>query len=208
MEFKLIDNKGKASAKTVKASDEIFAQEFKEGLVHQLVVSYQSNARVATRAQKTRAEVRHSTKKPFRQKGTGNARAGMTSSPLWRSGGRTFPNKPNENFSKKLNKKAYRVGMKSIFSELARQERLVFVEEFSVDQPKTKSFIEKVKTFEVKNNLLILTDSFNENLYLAARNVPSALVVEAQYVDPVSLVHCEKVVVTAGALKKIEEMFA
>jgi large subunit ribosomal protein L4 len=208
MEFKLIDNKGKASAKTVKASDEIFAQEFKEGLVHQLVVSYQSNARVATRAQKTRAEVRHSTKKPFRQKGTGNARAGMTSSPLWRSGGRTFPNKPNENFSKKLNKKAYRVGMKSIFSELARQERLVFVEEFSVDQPKTKSFIEKVKTFEVKNNLLILTDSFNENLYLAARNVPNALVVEAQYVDPVSLVHFEKVVVTAGALKKIEEMFA
>jgi large subunit ribosomal protein L4 len=208
MEFKLIDNKGKASAKTVKASDEIFAQEFKEGLVHQLVVSYQSNARVATRAQKTRAEVRHSTKKPFRQKGTGNARAGMTSSPLWRSGGRTFPNKPNENFSKKLNKKAYRVGMKSIFSELARQERLVFVEEFSVDQPKTKSFIEKVKNFEVKNNLLILTDSFNENLYLAARNVPNALVVEAQYVDPVSLVHFEKVVVTAGALKKIEEMFA
>jgi large subunit ribosomal protein L4 len=208
MEFKLIDNKGKASAKTVKASDEIFAQEFKEGLVHQLVVSYQSNARVATRAQKTRAEVRHSTKKPFRQKGTGNARAGMTSSPLWRSGGRTFPNKPNENFSKKLNKKAYRVGMKSIFSELARQERLVFVEEFSVDQPKTKSFIEKVKNFEVKNNLLILTDSFNENLYLEARNVPNALVVEAQYVDPVSLVHFEKVVVTAGALKKIEEMFA
>jgi large subunit ribosomal protein L4 len=208
MEFKLIDSKGKASTKTLKASDEIFAQEFKEGLVHQLVVSYQSNARVATRAQKTRAEVRHSTKKPFRQKGTGNARAGMTSSPLWRSGGRTFPNKPNENFSKKLNKKAYRVGMKSIFSELARQERLVFVEEFSVDQPKTKSFIEKVKNFEVKNNLLILTDSFNENLYLAARNVPNALVVEAQYVDPVSLVHFEKVVVTAGALKKIEEMFA
>ncbi|MEK9771289.1 MAG: 50S ribosomal protein L4 [Nitrosomonadales bacterium] len=208
MEFKLVDNKGKTSTKTLKVSDEIFAQEFKEGLVHQLVVSYQSNARVATRAQKTRAEVRHSTKKPYRQKGTGNARAGMTSSPLWRSGGRTFPNKPNENFSKKLNKKAYRVGMKSIFSELARQDRLVFVEDFSVDQPKTKSFIEKVKNFEVKNNLLILTDSFNENLYLASRNVPSALVVEAQYVDPVSLVHFEKVVVTAGALKKIEEMFA
>src|SRR6056300_1158350 len=188
MDIKLVDNKGKASTKKVKASDAIFAQDFKESLVHQLVVSYMANARVATRAQKTRAEVKHSTRKPFRQKGTGNARAGMTSSPIWRSGGRAFPNRPDENYSKKVNKKAYRAGMKSIFSELVRQDRLTVVEEFKVDKPKTKSF--------------------DENLYLSSRNVPSALVVEARYIDPVSLVHFSKVIVTEKAIKTIEEMFA
>jgi large subunit ribosomal protein L4 len=202
MDIKLVDNKGKASTKKVKASDAIFAADFKESLVHQLVVSYMANARVATRAQKTRAEVKHSTRKPFRQKGTGNARAGMTSSPIWRSGGRAFPNRPDENYSKKVNKKAYRAGMKSIFSELVRQDRLTVVEEFKVDKPKTKSFNELIK------NVLVITNEFDENLYLSSRNIPTALVVEARYIDPVSLVHFSKVIVTEQALKTIEEMFA
>jgi large subunit ribosomal protein L4 len=208
MDIKLVDNKGKASAKKIKASDAIFSQDFNESLVHQLVVSYMANARVATRAQKTRAEVKHSTRKPFRQKGTGNARAGMTSSPIWRSGGRAFPNRPDENYSKKLNKKAYRVGMKSILSELVRQERLTVVEEFKVDKPKTKSFLELVKNFNVEQNVLIVTNDFDENLYLSSRNIPTALVVEARYIDPVSLVHFSKVIVTQEAIKTIEEMFA
>jgi large subunit ribosomal protein L4 len=208
MDIKLVDNKGKASAKKIKASDAIFSQDFNESLVHQLVVSYMANARVASRAQKTRAEVKHSTRKPFRQKGTGNARAGMTSSPIWRSGGRAFPNRPDENYSKKLNKKAYRVGMKSILSELVRQERLTVVEEFKVDKPKTKSFLELVKNFNVEQNVLIVTNDFDENLYLSSRNIPTALVVEARYIDPVSLVHFSKVIVTQEAIKTIEEMFA
>ena len=207
MEIKLVDNQGKTSAKKIKASDAIFAQDFKETLVHQLVVSYMANQRVATRAQKTRGEVKHSTRKPFRQKGTGNARAGMTSSPIWRSGGRAFPNRPDENFSKKINKKAYRAGMKSILSELLRQERLTVVEEFKVDKPKTKVFNSVVKKFSSDQNILIITNEFDENLYLSSRNIPSALVVEARYIDPVSLVHFSKVVVTKDALKTIEEMF-
>ena len=208
MEIKLVDNQGKTSAKKIKASDAIFAQDFKETLVHQLIVSYMANQRVATRAQKTRGEVKHSTRKPFRQKGTGNARAGMTSSPIWRSGGRAFPNRPDENFSKKINKKAYRAGMKSILSELLRQERLTVVEEFKVDKPKTKVFNSVVKKFSSDQNILIITNEFDENLYLSSRNIPSALVVEARYIDPVSLVHFSKVVVTKDALKTIEEMFA
>ena len=208
MDIKLVDNKGKVSSKKVKASDNIFAADFKESLVHQLVVSYMANARIATRAQKTRAEVKHSTRKPFRQKGTGNARAGMTSSPIWRSGGRAFPNRPDENFSKKVNKKAYRAGMKSILSELIRQERLTVVEEFKVDKPKTKSFNDLIKNFNIETNVLVITNKFDENLHLSSRNIPTALVVEARYIDPVSLVHFSKVIMTEQALKTIEEMFA
>ena len=208
MDIKLVDNKGKTSSKKIKASDNIFAADFKESLVHQLVVSYMANARIATRAQKTRAEVKHSTSKPFRQKGTGNARAGMTSSPIWRSGGRAFPNRPDENFSKKVNKKAYRAGMKSILSELIRQERLTVVEEFKVDKPKTKSFNDLIKNFNIETNVLVITNKFDENLHLSSRNIPTALVVEARYIDPVSLVHFSKVIMTEEALKTIEEMFA
>ena len=208
MDIKLVDNKGKTSSKKIKASDNIFAADFKESLVHQLVVSYMANARIATRAQKTRAEVKHSTRKPFRQKGTGNARAGMTSSPIWRSGGRAFPNRPDENFSKKVNKKAYRAGMKSILSELIRQERLTVVEEFKVDKPKTKSFNDLIKNFNIETNVLVITNKFDENLHLSSRNIPTALVVEARYIDPVSLVHFSKVIMTEEALKTIEEMFA
>ena len=208
MEFKILDNKGKLSKKTLTASDATFGIDFNEALIHKLVVSYMSNARSGTRSQKTRAEVKHSTRKPFKQKGTGNARAGMTSSPIWRGGGRAFPNRTDENFVKKINKKAYRTGMKSILSELVRQDRLSIVEEFKVQAPKTKDFIAKIKSLGVTDKVLILVDSFDENLYLASRNLPHILVVEARYADPVSLVHFPKVIATTGSVKQLEEMFA
>ena len=208
MEFKILDNQGKVSKKTLTASDAIFGEDFNEALIHKLVVSYMSNARSGTRSQKTRAEVKHSTRKPYRQKGTGNARAGMTSSPVWRGGGRAFPNRTDENFVKKVNKKAYRVGMKSILSELVRQDRLSIVEEFKVEAPKTKDFIAKMKSLGVTDRVLILVDSFDENLYLASRNLPHILVIEARFADPVSLVHFPKVIATAGSVKQLEEMFA
>jgi large subunit ribosomal protein L4 len=208
MEFKILDNQGKLSKKTLTASDAIFGEDFNEALIHKLVVSYMSNARSGTRSQKTRAEVKHSTRKPYRQKGTGNARAGMTSSPVWRGGGRAFPNRTDENFIKKINKKAYRVGMKSILSELVRQDRLSIVEEFKVEAPKTKDFIAKMKSLGVTDRVLILVDSFDENLYLASRNLPHILVIEARFADPVSLVHFPKVIATAGSVKQLEEMFA
>ena len=208
MEFKILDKSGKDSKKTHKASDEIFGSEFNESLIHQLVTSYMSNGRSVTRAQKTRGEVKHSTRKPFRQKGTGNARAGMTSSPIWRGGGRAFPNRPVENYTQKINKKAYRVAMKSILSELVRQERLSIIEEFKVESPKTKQFVEKIKTLGITENVLVLIDSFDENLYLSSRNLINVLVVEAKYADPVSLVHFSKVIATTEAVKQLEEMFA
>ncbi len=208
MEFKILNNQGKLSKKTLTASDAIFGEDFNEALIHKLVVSYMSNARSGTRSQKTRAEVKHSTRKPYRQKGTGNARAGMTSSPVWRGGGRAFPNRTDENFVKKINKKAYRVGMKSILSELVRQDRLSIVEEFKVEAPKTKDFIAKMKSLGVTDRVLILVDSFDENLYLASRNLPHILVIEARFADPVSLVHFPKVIATAGSVKQLEEMFA
>jgi len=208
MEFKILDNQGKLSKKTLTASDAIFGEDFNEALIHKLVVSYMSNARSGTRSQKTRAEVKHSTRKPYRQKGTGNARAGMTSSPVWRGGGRAFPNRTDENFVKKINKKAYRVGMKSILSELVRQDRLSIIEEFKVEAPKTKDFVAKMKSLGVTDRVLILVDAFDENLYLASRNLPHILVIEARYADPVSLVHFPKVIATAGSVKQLEEMFA
>ena len=158
--------------------------------------------------QKDREEVRHSTKKPFNQKGTGRARAGMTSSPIWRGGGRTFPNAPDENFSHKVNKKMYRAGMQSILSELVRQDRLTVVEEFAVDAPKTKLLADKIKGMGCTQGVLVVTDNFDENLYLSARNLPHVLVVEAQHADPVSLVRFPRVIVTTNAVKKLEEMLA
>jgi large subunit ribosomal protein L4 len=208
MEFKILDKVGKVSKKTHKASDAIFDNDFNESLIHQIVTSYMSNGRSVTRAQKTRSEVKHSTRKPFRQKGTGNARAGMTSSPIWRSGGRAFPNRPDENYTHKINKKAYRAGMKSILSELVRQKRLSIIEEFKVDTPKTKQFVEKIKTLGIEDNVLVLIAAFDENLYLSSRNLTNVLVVEAKYADPVSLVHFSKVIATPGAVKQLEEMFA
>lgn len=208
MELKLIDKNGKAAKKGVTVSEATFAREFNEALVHQVVVAYMANARTATRAQKGRDTVAHTTHKPYAQKGTGNARSGMTSSPIWRGGGRAFPNSPNENFSHKVNRKAYRAGMQTILSELVRQERLSVVEEFSVDTPKTKALAEKIKGMGYAEGVLVLTDSFNENLYLSSRNLTNVMVVEAQYADPVSLVRFPNVVATAGAVKKLEEMLA
>jgi large subunit ribosomal protein L4 len=208
MEFKILDKKGNLSAKTISASDNAFGKDFNESLIHQLVSSYMANGRSGTRAQKNRAEVKHSTRKPFAQKGTGRARAGMTSSPIWRGGGRAFPNRPDENFTQKLNKKAYRAGMRSILSELVRQDRLSVIEEFKVDLPKTKQFLKKIKALGIKGNVLILIEDFDENLYLSSRNIPHVLVVEAKHADPVSLVHFQKVIATTGAVKQLEEMFA
>jgi len=206
MELKLINDQGQ-QASTLSASDALFGRDYNEALVHQLVVAYQANARSGNRAQLTRAEVRHSTKKPFRQKGTGNARAGMTSSPLWRGGGRIFPNKPEENFSQKVNRKMYRAGVAAILSQLAREDRLVVVENFAIDAPKTKLVAQKLKGMGL-GSVLVITDNLDDNLLLASRNLPNVLVLEAQHADPVSLVHFPKVVMTKGAVAKMEEMLA
>jgi len=208
MELKLVDKNGKQAKKGVTVSDDTFGREFNEALVHQVVVAYMANARTATRAQKGRDTVAHTTHKPYAQKGTGNARAGMSSSPIWRGGGRAFPNSPNENFSHKVNRKAYRAGMQTILSELVRQERLNVVEEFVVATPKTKALAEKIKGMGYEGAVLVLTDGFDENLYLSSRNLINVMVVDAQYADPVSLVRFPNVVATAAAVKKLEEMLA
>lgn len=204
MELKLINDQGQAT-ESVNASDVAFGREFNEDLVHQVVTAYMANARTATRAQKGRSEVAKSTRKPFRQKGTGNARAGMASSPLWRGGGKTFPNGPEENFSHKVNKKMHRAGMQSILSELARIGRLQVVEEFKIDTPKTKQMVQKIKSLGFES-VLVVTDDLDENLYLSSRNLPNVLVIEAQHADPVNLVRFPNVVLTRNAVKKFEEM--
>lgn len=204
MDLKLVNDQGQATA-TVAAADTVFNREFNEPLVHQIVVAYQANARQGTRAQKDREEVKHSTKKPWRQKGTGRARAGMTSSPIWRGGGRTFPNSPDENFTHKVNKKMYRVGLCSILSKLAKDDRLMVVDGWKLDTPKTKPFAEKLKAMGLES-VLIITDALDENLYLASRNLKNVLVVEPRYADPLSLIHFKKVVVTRSAVTKLEEM--
>ncbi len=206
MQLELLNAEGKSTEK-VDAPDTVFAREYNEALVHQVVVAYQANARQGTRKQLTRAEVKHSTKKPFRQKGTGRARAGMTSSPLWRGGGRTFPNTPDENFSHKVNKKMYRAGMASILSQLARDGRLAVVDAISVDAPKTKLLAQKFKGMGL-DSVMLIADNVDENLLLASRNLANVLVVEPRYADPLSLVFYKKVLVTKGAIEQLKEMFA
>ena len=206
MEIKLLQDNGQLGA-GVQASPEVFEREYNEALVHQVVVAYQANARSGNRAQKDREQVKHSTKKPWRQKGTGRARAGMTSSPLWRGGGRIFPNMPDENFTQKINKKMYRAGMASIFSQLAREGRLAVVDSFKVESPKTKLLAAKFKAMNL-DSVLVIAEEVDENLYLASRNLVNILIVEPRYADPVSLVHFKKVVVTKGAVDKLKEMFA
>lgn len=204
MELKLINEMG-LSAATLSASDALFAREYNEALIHQIVVAYQANARSGNRAQKDREQVKHSTKKPFRQKGTGRARAGMTSSPLWRGGGRIFPNSPEENFSQKVNRKMYRAGMASILSQLAREDRLVVVEDIQMDTPKTRSFAQRLKGMGL-DSVLVVTDTLDENLYLASRNLPSVLVLDVAETDPLSLIRFPKVLLTKSAVSKMEEM--
>ena len=206
MELNLLNEQGQASAK-VDAPDTIFGREFNEPLIHQVVVAFQANARSGNRAQKDRSEVRHSTKKPWRQKGTGRARAGMTSSPLWRGGGKIFPNSPDENFSHKVNKKMYRAGMRSILSQLAREGRLSVIEGLTLESPKTKLLAAKVKAMGL-GSVLVITDNLDENLLLASRNLPHVLVVEPHQADPVSLVHFDRVLITRPALAQVQEMLA
>ena len=206
MELKVINEKGEAQ-KSVDASETLFGREYNEALVHQIVVAFQANARQGTRAQKDREQVKHSTKKPFRQKGTGRARAGMTSSPMWRGGGRIFPNKPDENFTQKLNRKMYRAGMASILSQLVREERLSVVEALTLEQPKTKLLAGKLAAMGLAE-VLILTDKVDENLLLSARNLPNVMVLEARHADPVSLMRFERVLVTRAAVKSLEEALA
>lgn len=206
MELKLLNEQGQP-ASTVAAADTVFGRDFNEPLIHQVVIAYQANARSANSKQKDRSEVRHSTKKPFRQKGTGRARAGMTSSPLWRGGGKIFPNSPDQNYSHKVNRKMYRAGMCSILSQLAREDRVMVVESMSVDAPKTKLLVEKLKVMGLVS-VLVLTDGADENLILASRNLPNVLVLEARHADPVSLVHFDKVLMTKPALAAVQEMLA
>jgi large subunit ribosomal protein L4 len=206
MQLELLNEQGQAASK-VDAPETVFGREYNEALVHQIVVAYQANARQGTRAQKDREQVKHSTKKPFKQKGTGRARAGMTSSPLWRGGGRIFPNSPEENFTQKINKKMYRAGMASIFSQLAREGRIAVVDSLKVEAPKTKLLAAKFKAMNLQS-VLVIAEEVDDNLYLASRNLPNVLVVEPRYADPLSLVHYKKVLVTKGAIDKLKEMFA
>jgi large subunit ribosomal protein L4 len=211
MQLELLNDQGQATSK-VDAPDTVFARDYNEALVHQVVVAFQANARQGTRAQLDRGEVKHSTKKPFRQKGTGRARAGMTSSPLWRGGGRIFPNRPDENFSQKVNKKMYRAGMASILSQLARDGRLAVVDSLSIEAPKTKLLASKFKAMglgtNTTNSVLVISDQIDDNLAMASRNLPNVLVVEPRYADPLSLVFYKKVLVTKGAIEQLKEMFA
>ena len=204
MELKLINDKGKSAA-TVAASDALFGREYNEALVHQIVIAYQANARLGTRAQKGRSDVRHSHKKPWRQKGTGRARAGDVASPLWRKGGKIFPNSPDENFSHKVNRKMYRAGMCSILSQLAREERLKVVESFSVDAPKTKLLSQKLKQMGLESTLVI-TDNVDQNLALSSRNLVNVRVVDVDHTDPVSLIQFDNVILTKKAVARFEEI--
>ncbi|MDX9698666.1 MAG: 50S ribosomal protein L4 [Rhodocyclaceae bacterium] len=205
MELKLINEQGQ-QADTLQVSDALFARDYNEALIHQVVVAYMANARSGNRAQKGRAEVGKSTRKPWRQKGTGRARAGRASSPIWRGGGKVFPNSPDENFSQKVNRKMYRAGVASILSQLAREDRLAVVDSFTVEAPKTRLLNQKLKGMGLES-VLVITDDFDENLFLAARNLHKVLVLEVSETDPVSLVHYDNVIVTKGALAKMEEVW-
>jgi large subunit ribosomal protein L4 len=204
MELKVLNAQGQASG-TTPAPATVFGRDYNEALVHQIVVAYQANARQGTRAQKDREQVKHSTRKPWRQKGTGRARAGMTSSPLWRGGGRIFPNSPDENFTHKVNKKMYRAGVCSILSKLLQDDRIAVIDGLTVDAPKTKLLADKLKAMGL-DSVLIITDSMDENLFLASRNLKNVMVVEPRYADPMSLIHFKRVVLTKPAIAKLEEM--
>jgi large subunit ribosomal protein L4 len=204
MELKLINAQGQAVGQH-NVSD-VFNREYNEALVHQIVVAYQANARSGNSAQKERSEVNKSTRKPWKQKGTGRARAGMASSPIWRGGGRIFPNRPDQNYSHKVNRKMYRAGLSTILSQLAREERLVVIDDLTIDAPKTKLFAQKLQELNIHGSALFILNEFNENVYLAARNLHKILVLEPSYTDPVSLLRFEKVIVTKAAVAQLEEM--
>jgi large subunit ribosomal protein L4 len=205
MDFKIINTSGSETG-SLKLNEELFGREYNEALVHQVVTAYLANARSGTRAQKTRSEVNHSTKKPFKQKGTGRARAGMTSSPLWRGGGRIFPNRPEENFTQKINRKMYRLAMSSIVSQLVRSDRLIVADNIVVDTPKTKNFVQLLKNMSLTSGrILVVVDEIDYNLILSSRNIPNLLVLESYQVDPYTLLRSDKVVFTAKAIEQFQQ---
>ncbi|NLR74826.1 MULTISPECIES: 50S ribosomal protein L4 [Leeia] len=206
MELKVINDTG-AVVGSLTASDALFGRDYNEDLVHQLVTAYRANGRSGNRAQKGRSEVAKSNRKPWRQKGTGRARAGRASSPIWRGGGKIFPNLPEENFTQKVNRKMYRAGVAAILSQLVREDRLLVLDALAIDAPKTKEFVGKLKAMGLENVLLV-SHEITENLFLASRNVVSALVLEVPEADPVSLVRFDKVVLTREAVKQFEEWLA
>ncbi len=206
MELKVINDKGAANG-TVDASAELFGRDYNEALVHQVVTAYQANARSGNRAQKGRADINKSHKKPWRQKGTGRARAGQANSPLWRGGGRIFPNSPDENFTQKVNKKMFRAGIAAILSQLVREDRLSVVDSITLEAPKTKLLATKLKGMGL-DQVLIITDKLDDNLFLSSRNLEHVMVLEARHADPVNLIRFAKVVLTKGAVKQFEEVLA
>lgn len=206
MELKLI-NEANDKVSTINASDALFSREYNESLVHQLVKSYLANGRSASRAQKDRSEVRKSTKKPWKQKGTGRARAGTAASPLWRGGGQIFPNRADESFAHKVNRKMYRAGMCTILSQLVRDDRLVAIESMTVEEPKTKAFSERLKNLGL-SNVMIITGELDSNFILSSRNIPNVKVVEAHSADPVNLLRFDKILLTKSGIVKFEELMA
>ena len=206
MDLKVIDDKGQ-QASTIAASDALFGREYNEALIHQVVTAFQANARQGTRKQKARGDINKSHKKPWRQKGTGRARAGQANSPLWRGGGKIFPSLPDENFAQKVNRKMYRAGVASILSQLVREGRLSVIDALAIDAPKTKLFAQKIKGFGLGGTVLVVTDKMDENVYLGSRNLPNVEVIAAQQANPVALVRYPAVLLTKRAVAKLEEMF-
>lgn len=207
MDLKLINDQGQDSG-AVSASDTLFGREYNEALVHQLVTAYMANARSGNRAQKDRTDVKHTTHKPWRQKGTGRARSGMSSSPIWRGGGKAFPSSPDENFTHKVNRKMFRAGIAAILSQLARDGRLRVIDGISVDGPKTKVLAGKIKAMGIDNRVLIIASEVDDNLWLSSRNLANVLVLEPQQADPVSLIRFDQVLITKDAVKSFEEIYA
>jgi large subunit ribosomal protein L4 len=209
MELKLINVQGQ-DAGAFSVNETVFGREYNEDLVHQVVTAFLANARTGNRKQLTRSEVSHSTKKPWRQKGTGRARSGTTASPVWVGGGRAFPNTPEENFSHKVNRKMYRAGMAAILSKLVADGRLVVANDLVIDTPKTKSFISALDKMSLTNEktVLVVVDELTENVYYASRNLPTVLVLEAHQIDPYTLLRCNKVVFTQKAIEQVQEQWA
>lgn len=206
MELKIINANGKSDG-VLNASDTVFGRPYNEALVHQVVTAYQANARSGDRAQKGRSDVAKSTRKPWRQKGTGRARSGMASSPIWRGGGKVFPNSPDENFAQKTNRKMYRAAISVILSQLVREDRLSVIETLDVDQPKTKQLAAKMAQLGLDDApVLLITDEMSESLYLSSRNLSDLLVLETQQANPHSLLRFKQVLMTKAAVANMEEM--
>jgi large subunit ribosomal protein L4 len=205
MDLKLINDEGKPAA-TMAGSDELFARDYNEALIHQVVTAFQANARGGNRKQKGRSEIAKSTRKPWAQKGTGRARAGRASSPLWRGGGKIFPSSPDENFTQKLNRKMYRAGIASILSQLVREDRLAVIADLAIESPKTRLFAKKIKALGLTGTVLVITENLDDNVFLSSRNLADVLVLETREVDPVSLIRFNNVLLTKGAVAQFEEM--